>query len=124
MGMKSVLKVHKALERKAHQEAELNFKRLLTQEIMGKAVEEAVACRTVSILLALREKGWGKGRADWLVNRAYEIEEMIHTGEATWPDLIRKMFDEYGYEEGEFGYCGNEKDDEGSVKTGQTNRKK
>lgn len=39
MGMKSVLKVHKALERKAHQEAELNFKRLLTQEIMGKAVE-------------------------------------------------------------------------------------
>lgn len=49
---------------------------------------------------------------------------MIHTGEATWPDLIRKMFDEYGYEEGEFGYCGNEKDDEGSVKTGQTNRKK
>ena len=63
MGKKSVLKVHKALERRAQQDAELNFKRLLTQEIMGKAVEEAVACRTVSILLALREKGWGKGRA-------------------------------------------------------------
>lgn len=102
MGKKSILKVHEALQRKEQKERNREFSRILAEDIVMKAVDEAVACKLVTVLLALREKGWGKSRADWLINRSYEYECMV-PDKASWQDLIQKMFDEYGYKEGEFG---------------------
>lgn len=111
MSKKNILNVHQALMKKELRDAEkrlnaaeFNLRQTFIQETIDKRVTEAITCRTVAILLALRQKGWGKTRADWLVNTAYEIEQLVITGEETWENLISKMFEEYGYEEGEFGY--------------------